>query len=128
MSKEPTYIQALAHEHTTGELLRCTLESSVPFRILELQRFGGPMERDWEEARAFADVLGSEGDGLLFKGHRKGDTARMMGKLIATMAVLAFAPGGITAFGLHFDAGTPDSTGAVCCISPKWMEAHARRA
>jgi hypothetical protein len=104
MIREPAYLQDLIHEHTTGELLRSTLEASVPFRILELKQFGGPLERDFEEARAFAEVLGSEGDALLFRGHKKGDTARVMRGLIRALAVAAFAPGGVTAFGLHFEA------------------------
>lgn len=104
MTKEPTYKQVLIHEQTTGELLRCTLESTVPFRILELQQFGGPLERDWAEAQAFGDVLAFEGDALLFQGHRKGDTARVMRGLIRALAVAAFVPGGVTAFGLHFEA------------------------
>lgn len=115
MSKEPTYKQALIHEHINGELLRCTLEASVPFRMLELRAQGGPTKAEWEETRAFADVLGSEGDNLLYLSKKKGETARLMRGLIRAMAVMAFVPGGVTAWGLHFDAGTPDNAGAVHC-------------
>jgi hypothetical protein len=96
-------------------LLQSTLEASVPFRMLELRQWGGPTEHDWQEARDFAEILACEGDRLLFKGHKKGDTARMMRGLIRAIAVMAFVPGGVTAWGLHFDAGTPDSTGAAHC-------------
>jgi hypothetical protein len=113
--KEPTYKQALIQEHTTGTLLQTTLEATVPFRMLELRQQGGPLDRDWQETRDFADVLATEGDAVLFKGHKKGDTARVMKGLIRALAVMAFVPGGVTAWGLHFDAGTPDSEGAVHC-------------
>jgi len=126
MPKELGYLADLRQTGTKGELLCATLEASVPFRMLELMQQGGPFDWEWEAARAFADVLGSEGDALLFKGFRKGDTARMMHRLIATLAVMAFVPGGITAWGLHFDAGIPDETGNGHCISPKWIKAHAR--
>ena len=109
------------HVNTTGELLRCTLEASVPIRMIELRDQGGPLDRDWDEARSFASVLACEGDGLLFKGHKKGDTARIMRGLIRALAVMAFVPGGVTAWGLHFDAGTPDSSGvAHCCTIGGW--------
>jgi hypothetical protein len=113
--KEPTYKQGLLQEHITDTLLQTTLEATVPFRMLELRQWGGPTEGDWEEARAFADVLAFEGDALLFKGHKQDDTARVMRGLIRALAVMAFVPGGVTAWGLHFDAGTPDSAGLVCC-------------
>jgi len=114
-TKEPAYIQGLLQQDITGTLLQSTLEASVPFRMLELRQWGGPTELDWQEARDFADVLAFEGDAVLFKGHKKGDTARVMRGLIRALAVMAFVPGGVTAWGLHFDAGTPDSTGAVHC-------------
>lgn len=115
MSEDPGYIRADRQMATNGELLRCTLEISVPFRMLELNQQGGPRERDWQEAIAFGDIAAYEGDNLLFKGHKKGDTARVMTGLIRALAVMAFVPGGVTAWGLHFDVGTPDSTGAVHC-------------
>lgn len=117
MTREPTYKQDLIHEHITGELICCTLAASVPFRILELERRGGPTESEWEETRAFAWVLGPQGDNLLYRSGKKGETARLMADLIYAIAVLAFAPGGVTTFGLHFDAGMPDSEGNVCCRS-----------
>lgn len=40
-----------------------------------------------------------------------------MGALMNAIAVMAFIPGGITTFGLHFDAGTPDGNGEVHCVS-----------
>jgi len=105
---EPTYKKALIQEQVTSTLLCATLEATVPFRILELRARGGPTDREWEEIRAFADVLACEGDAVLYKGHKKGDTARMVSRLIRTLAVMAFVPGGVTAWGLHFDARLHD--------------------
>lgn len=127
MSKEPTYKQAQIQEHITGTLLQSTLEATVPFRMLELCQWGGPTERDFEEARAFADVLALEGDAVLFKGHKKGDTARVMCGLIRALAVMAFVPGGVTAWGLHFEAGTSDTDGSPRSASPAWLQPQMGR-
>lgn len=114
------------HNAPTSELVRCALEAGVPFRMLDLMRQGGPFDRDMEEARAFAEVLAEKGDCFLFKSAKKGETARLVNGLVRTLAVLAFAPGGVSVFGLHFDAGLPDETGAVHCIAPHWIARHAR--
>lgn len=113
--KEPAYKQVLAQESITGTLIQSTLEIAVPFRMLELHQRGGPSDLDWEETRAFGDVLPYAGDNLIYKSGKRGETARLMSDTIRAVAVLAFVPGGITIYGLHFDAGTPDSEGTVCC-------------
>ena len=84
------------------ELIRLTLEVGVPFAIHDLQKQGGPTEWHFGEASAFAWRLGAEGDTLLYR--TKGNTAEMMDRLIDCIAILAFCPGGITTFGLHFEA------------------------
>lgn len=119
--KESGYKQVLTQEEVTGEAIRCSLEVGVPFRMFDMQQHGGPSDRDWEETRAFAWVLGPSGDNLLYKSGKRGETARLMNEMIRAIAVLAFAPGGITIYGLHFDAGTPDSEGTVCCTTLRGM-------
>jgi hypothetical protein len=90
------------------ELIRLTLETGVPFAIHDLQKQGGPDEWHFGEARAFAWDMGAHGDALLYR--MKGETARMMDRLIECIAILAFLPGGITTFGLHFEAKESEVT------------------
>lgn len=47
--------------------------------------------------------LAAGGDSFLFGG-KSGEASDYMGKLTQVLAVLAFQPGGVTAFGLHFEA------------------------
>jgi hypothetical protein len=101
----------------TADLIRCTLQTGVPFRMLDIQQRGGPTDTDWGWARSFAQALGEKGDILLYRSHKKGETGHIMEQFINAVALLAFCPGGITIYGLHFDAGTPDSTGAMCCVT-----------
>ena len=112
--REPTIFAALRALEATGELMTLTLAASVPFRMLDLEQQGGPSDLDWEAAQAFGDVLAFQGDVLMFR-EKKGQAAGLMADLIRTVAVMAFAPGGVTLLGLHFDAGRPDSAGDVCC-------------
>lgn len=113
--KEPTIFQDMRIQGTNGELLRFALIMGVPNAMRDLHLQGGPLERDWQEARAFADTLATQGDNLLYKSKKKGETAALMTQLIRVLAVMAYVPGGVTAWGLHFDAGTPDSTGEAHC-------------
>jgi hypothetical protein len=49
-------------------------------------------------------VLGVKGDTLLFKSDTKGETAGLANRLAHAIAVMSYAPGGITVFGQHFEA------------------------
>lgn len=91
------------------ELIQLTLATAVPFAIDDLKRIGGPTDGHFGEASAFATRLGAEGDTLLYR--TKGKTARMMDRLCEVVAVLAFCPGGISLFGLHFEAKTEEIEG-----------------
>lgn len=119
--KEPGYKHVLTQEEITGELIRNSLEIGVSFRMFDMQQHGGPTLHDWEQTRAFGDVLAPGGDNLLYKSGKRGKTAHLMNEMIRAVAVLAFTPGGITIYGLHFDAGTPDSEGTICCSTLGWF-------
>jgi hypothetical protein len=86
----------------TKELLQLHLDTFVPLRVREILESGGVDSLMFERARGLAIEIGSHGDAILFSVKRK--TSEMMGKLVEAVAVLSFAPGGITIFGLHFDA------------------------
>lgn len=55
------------------------------------------------------NLLGARGDVLLYGGGQPGETAAVFARLAETLAILAFAPGGVTVFGLHW-----------CAVSHAW--------
>ncbi len=77
---------------------------AVLLRIAELRLGGGPDADDLKRASAASDLLGSKGDLLMFRGGKKGECAHVFNELTHGLAVLAFMPGGVTAFGQHFEA------------------------
>lgn len=79
------------------------LSCSVPLRIMEMLRKGGPTDLDYELARNFRDALAEHGDTLLYGG-KPGEAASLANRLAHAIAVLAFSPGGIIIFGQHFEA------------------------
>jgi hypothetical protein len=85
-------------------ILALTLELTVPLRMAELKRRGGPLEADWDAARTFGPVLSERGDVLLYGG-KPGQAAGLFNRLAEAIAVMAFLPGGITVFGTTWRAG-----------------------
>jgi hypothetical protein len=87
-------------------LLATTLEIAVPLWIEELR--GLPFEELQRRAKACAEVVAHKGDVILFKG-KKGESAEAFNRLTEGLACLAFAPGGVKAFGMHWQAVTSDA-------------------
>ncbi len=86
-----------------AELLALHLQAFVPLRIREYEAVGGPDECDFGRVRnVYPPEIGSHGDALLYQD--KKHTARIMDMLVDGLAVLAFCPGGVIAFGCHFEA------------------------
>ena len=85
-------------------LFLLTIQTAVPLNIAEIKAKGGPNDFQWDWAREFADELGSLGDILQFKGEKPGQTANVMNRFTYALAILAFAPGGVTFAELHFEA------------------------
>jgi len=54
-------------------------------------------------ARVCAGVVAGQGDLVLYRSKRPGVTAEAFNRLAEGLACLAFQPGGVTAFGLHFE-------------------------
>jgi hypothetical protein len=99
--------------NSTHLLMKTHLSAMVPFLIWELKAQGGPTEQDYERVRDYATIFGAQGDQLLFQSKTRGQTADLMNKLVEAMAVMAFVPGGVKAFGLYFNAsGIPAQPGA----------------
>lgn len=85
--------------------LRMALAVAVPLAIADLKQHEQPLSK-WhlERARNFATVLGSRGDVLLFGSKKVGEAAELFTELAASLAVLAFQPGGCTFLGEHWEA------------------------
>ncbi len=87
-----------------NELLGPMISVAVYFQIEQIRDRGGPNAEDMEKAKATSEILGERGDILLFGGGKKGECADQFNRTAHAIAVLAFAPGGITIFGIRFDA------------------------
>lgn len=84
------------------ELLKITLAAAVPIWILELKRNSNPDEL-LVRAKRCGQYIAEKGDVLQFGG-KKGQAAQAFNALAEGLACLAFAPGGVTFCGLHFEA------------------------
>jgi hypothetical protein len=83
-------------------LLKLALSAAVPLWIEELKN------KPWDELQAMAEyaaqVVASKGDRLMFRGKKKGESAAAFNALAKGIAILSFAPGGVTVFGEHYEA------------------------
>lgn len=86
----------------TTALLQAALSAAVPLYIVEMRSW------DWkrisETAQRCAQVVAEKGDIILYRSAVPGETAKAFNALARGIACLSFSPGGVTAFGLHFDA------------------------
>lgn len=83
------------------------LPVAVPLWILRFK------ELPWSDVQAIgtesSEFLGEHGDDVLFRGRKKGDSAKAFNHLARGIAVVSFAPGGVTIMGMHFEAIHPES-------------------
>lgn len=93
-------------ERRTPQSFRELLQERVPVHVRALLAQGGPQESDWQAARTFSGLLGPKGDEMQFvleagtKRHKEASDNR--DEMARHIAAMAFLPGGIRAFGLHF--------------------------
>jgi hypothetical protein len=95
------------------ELIQLTISAAVPLNIANLLEIGGPQDYHIEDITERLHHTQGDGTGLW-----SGFADMMMGGkqsreeiilLCDVLAVLAFYPGGVTAFGLHFEATAAES-------------------
>jgi len=87
------------------ELLKMHVATVVPFMIEDiLYKEGGISEQHLAEARGYTDLIGSEGDAILYRSKKKGKSAQLVHALCRCLAIGSFAPGGIKFMGMHFEA------------------------
>jgi len=82
-------------------LLAGMLQVAVPLWIEDLK--GKPWEYIAKRAGECSQVIAEKGDIILYKSSKKGETAEAFNRLAEGVACLAFAPGGVDVFGVHFE-------------------------
>ncbi|BCL83143.1 hypothetical protein ccbrp13_56080 [Ktedonobacteria bacterium brp13] len=87
-------------EHTDF-LLKLHLEAIVPLMIADIANQGDISDWQLERVSGHAVYLGEHGDAILYRV--KGETRKAVNVLCESLAILAFAPGGITFAGIHFE-------------------------
>lgn len=83
------------------------LAAAVPLRITDLANdpdLPGTMR---QRAGDLSRLIAEKGDVLLYGSKRKGETAALFNEVVDAIAMLAFAPGGVSVFGLRFSAPHP---------------------
>lgn len=85
-----------------GDLIKIALSAAVPLWIMQFKQFTA--EERTIMAGRYGQVVAEHGDNILFKSKKKGATADAFNNLAKGVACLAFAPGGVTVMGLHFEA------------------------
>ncbi len=83
-------------------LLRTSLSVAVPLWIDQIR--GWPESHRAERRAICVDTITQYGDVLLYKGKKKGESAEAFNRTAEGIALLAFAPGGVTIFGEHWEA------------------------
>lgn len=93
----------------TEGLLAIALNTAVPLWALELQ--SEPWEYLESRARICGQIVASKGDIIQFKSQKKGETAEAFNRLAEGIAIMSFIPGGVDAFGSHFENHHPQIKG-----------------
>jgi hypothetical protein len=84
-------------------ILTLALDAAVPLWILK-HKDTCPDDRMYR-AHYLADIIAGEGDNILFRGPKAGDTARAFNALAEGLALMAYVPGGVTFAGRHWVVG-----------------------
>lgn len=85
-------------------IISIALSATVPLWINKIKEKGGISEEDIQRCQSFATILGSKGDHILYKSKKPGETARIFNDLAYCIAVMSYAPGGISIFGQHYES------------------------
>jgi hypothetical protein len=91
---------------STESYLAIALSCAVPLWIEKLLRL--PYSVVLERARVCGQAVAEHGDLIQFRSKRRGESADAFNRLAEGIAALAFSPGGVRTFGLHFEAKHPE--------------------
>ena len=92
------------HESGTRELLASTLSVAVPMLIHEYKTGQRLLQTPRTD---ISQLIAEKGDQLMYRGPQ---TAEVFNALAEGIATLAFCPGGVTLFGLHFEDSLEETT------------------
>jgi hypothetical protein len=110
-------------ENETESLLRTSLSFAVPLWVERYRNEKRTLKQVLEQARHAGELVAEQGDALMFRTkpkdhplrdqgiHHTAGTAAVFNALAAGLAAASFIPGGVNAFGAHFES------------DPKWLEA-----
>jgi len=87
----------------TETLLKLSLEVAVPLWIERIKQSGEPWDQMLSRAKHISTILGSTADMVLYRGKKAGESANAFNALAEGIAILSFAPGGVRAFGVHWE-------------------------
>lgn len=87
-------------------LLAATLATAVPLWIMRLEQ--QPWSYIQERSKECAQIVAEKGDIIQYRSKKEGETAKAFNALAEGIAILAFAPGGVTFMGMHFEAQHPE--------------------
>jgi hypothetical protein len=88
----------------TLALLSPALDAAVQLYLLTFQQYGGITDVDVVRVQSYLEDLTVHGDDLYFRSKKWGETAKRFDQVAEIIAVLSFSPGGLTVFGMHFEA------------------------
>jgi len=108
-----------------GEYLKTALSAAVPLWMYQFAELTFE-ERKEQIDKAMTDDMCLRLEYVLHKGPKQGDTARAFNDLAKSIALLAFQPGGIKIFGMHFER-RPMKAGRVVCEARKRERLPKRR-
>ena len=86
------------------DLFKTFLDASVSLRVHTLMDNGGPGDEDFARVQGSVELLGEKGNFIFEKSKRVGETAKVANAVADAIAVLSFAPGGITLFDKHWES------------------------
>ena len=83
-----------------NDLLSISLSAAVPLWIEKLRA----LEPEQRLARAggLSDIIAAHGDIILYRGGKRGESAKAFNALAEGLAIGAFQPGGVTFAGEHW--------------------------
>jgi uncharacterized protein YqjF (DUF2071 family) len=86
---------------SADSLLPVALAAAVPLWAHQLK------QKPWAEIQArlpeLSNIISEKGDIILYRSNKKGETAKAFNALAEAIAALSFAPGGVRAFGQHWE-------------------------
>ena len=85
-------------------LLPIAISTAVPLWVYAISQRGGPTADDWQRLPTLGRLIAEQGDHLLHRSPREGETAHLFNTLAEALALLSFVPGGVSFGKQRFDA------------------------